>query len=37
MEDEKIVLLSKEEMEKLSFAELCLYLEQLNKIKEKPQ
>ena len=32
MNNNKIRLLSKEEMEKLSFAELCYYLQELNKI-----
>lgn len=31
----KIKLLSKEELKKLSFAELCIYQENLNKIKAR--
>ncbi len=35
MENKKINLLTKEEMEKLSFAELCLYLQEINKIENE--
>ena len=34
-EIEKIKFMDKKELDKLSFLELCLYLETLNKIKEK--